>query len=240
MFAQQSIMYVFGWSHGQSICILAVTADSYESQTGYLRFRPGMYQRLTRWFYQDYATVAIVLLSVGLIFIIILGVFRGRKFTWFLVAVCLLVISVVIIPFVNDIASNSMDNLVSKILKDKTTLWSMTEYIANDNMVEDYITVGLSPEEAEIAADITKSLSLAYTDRTLVLKQDISHKVVSLGNYSAYQQFASTRWMLPMIMRQFTAEDNSNAYVYIPLVDIAEEQLMRTGGTIQRRTSFWT
>ena len=164
-----------------------------------------------------------MLLSVGLIFIIILGVFRGRKFTWFLVAVGLLVTSVVIIPFVNDIASNSMDNLVSKILKDKTTLWSMTEYIANDNMVEDYTTVGLSPEEGEIAADITKSLSLAYTDRTLVLKQDISHKVVSLGNYSVYQQFASTRWMLPTIMRQFTAEDNSNAYVYIPLVDIAED-----------------
>lgn len=194
-----------------------------KSQTGFLRFPSLEDNVFTRWFYQDYVTVAIVLLSVGLIFIIILGVFRGRKFTWFLVAMCLLVISVVIIPFVNDIASNSMDNLVSKILKDKTTLWSMTEYIANDNMVEDYITVGLSPEEAEIAADITKSLSLAYTDRTLVLKQDISHKVVSLGNYSAYQQFASTRWMLPMIMRQFTAEDNSNAYVYIPLVDIAED-----------------
>jgi len=194
-----------------------------KSQTGFLRFPSLEDNVFTRWFYQDYATVAIVLLSVGLIFIIILGVFRGRKFTWFFLSLVLLVSSVVLIPFVNDIASNSMDNLVSKILKDKTTLWSMTEYIANDNMVEDYITVGLSPEEAEIAADITKSLSLAYTDRTLVLKQDISHKVVSLGNYSAYQQFASTRWMLPMIMRQFTAEDNSNAYVYIPLVDIAED-----------------
>lgn len=194
-----------------------------KSQTGFLRFPSLEDNVFTRWFYQDYVTVAIVLLSVGLIFIIILGVFRGRKFTWFFLSLVLLVSSVVFIPFVNDIASNSMDSLVSKILKDKTTLWSMTEYIANDNMVEDYITVGLSPEEAEIAADITKSLSLAYTDRTLVLKQDISHKVVSLGNYSAYQQFASTRWMLPTIMRQFTAEDNSNAYVYIPLVDIAED-----------------
>lgn len=194
-----------------------------KSQTGFLRFPSLEDNVFTRWFYQDYATVAIVLLSVGLIFIIILGVFRGRKFTWFLVAVSLLVTSVVVIPFVNDIASNSMDNLVSKILKDKTTLWSMTEYIANDNMVEDYTSVGLTAEEAEIAADITKSLSLAYTDRTLVLKQDISHKVVSFGNYAAYQQFASTRWMLPTIMRQFTADDNSNAYVYIPLVDIAED-----------------
>lgn len=194
-----------------------------KSQTGFLRFPSLEDNVFTRWFYQDYPTVAIALLSVGLIFILVLGIFRGRKATWFFLSVVLLVSSVVLIPFVNDAASSSMDNLVSRILKDKTTVWSMTEYIANENIVDDFTTVGLTAEEAEIAADITKSLSLAYADRTLVLKQDISHKTISLGNYSAYQQFASTRWMLPTIMRQFTADDNSNAYLYVPLVDIADD-----------------
>ena len=194
-----------------------------KSQTGFLRFPSLEDNVFTRWFYQDYATVAIGLLSVGLIFIIVLGIFRGRKATWFFISVVLLVTSVIIIPFVNDAASSSMDRLVSKILKDKTTVWSMTEYIANANIVDDFVVAGLTPEEAEIAADITKSMSIAYTDRTLMLKQDISHKVVTLGNFSAYQQFASTRWMLPTIMRQFTADDNSNAYLYVPLVDVADD-----------------
>lgn len=193
------------------------------SQTGFLRFPSLEDNVFTRWFYQEYVTVAIFLLAVGLVFIIVLGIFRGRKFTWFLVSVVLLVSSVVIIPFINDLASNSMDGLVSSILKDKTTVWSMTEFISNDNIEDDFATAGLSPEEAEIASDITKSLSIAYTDRALMLKQDISHKVISLGNFAAYQQFASTRWMLPNIMRQFTAEDNSNAYLYVPLADVADD-----------------
>lgn len=193
------------------------------SQTGFLRFPSLEDNVFTRWFYKDYATVAIYLLATGLVFIVVLGIFRGRKATWFLISVVLLVTSVIVIPFTNDIASSSMDGLVSQILKDKTTLWSMTEFIANDNLQDNFQMTGLSAEEAEIAKDITKSMSVAYTDRALMLKQDISHKVISLGNFAAFQQFASTRWMLPTILRQFTADDNSNAYLYVPLADIADD-----------------
>lgn len=193
------------------------------SQTGFLRFPSLEDNVFTRWFYEEYATVALVLLAIGMVFIIAFGIFRGRKVTWFFVSTVLLVSSVVLIPFVNDIASAAMDGLVSSILKDKTTVWSMTEMIANSRMEEDFLSTGLTPEEAEVAKDITKSLSLAYSDRSLVLKQDISHKVVSLGNFEAYQQFASTRWMLPTILRQFTASDGSAAYMYVPLIDVADD-----------------
>ena len=193
------------------------------SQTGFLRFPSLEDNVFTRWFYEDYATVALVLLALGMVLIIVLGVFRGRKFSWFIISTVLLVTSVVVIPFVNDIAATSMDGLVSKIMKDKTTLWSMTEMIANSNMETDFISSGLTAEEADMAASITKSMSIAYTDRSLMLKQDISHKVVSLGNFEAFQQFASTRWMLPSILRQFTADDGSASYLYIPLQDVVDD-----------------
>jgi hypothetical protein len=193
------------------------------SQTGFLRF-PALEDNLfTRWFYDAYAVVAIWLLAVGLVFVIIFGIFRKRKATWFVVSVVLLVSCVVLIPFVNDMASTAMDGLVSNILKDKTTIWSLTEMLANSRAEDYFLSTGLDSEAAEIATSIARDLSVVYTDRTLMLRQDISHKVVSLGNYSELQSFASTRWVLPVILRQFSTDDGSLNYLYVPLLDVADD-----------------
>ncbi|GHU92729.1 hypothetical protein FACS1894208_00450 [Clostridia bacterium] len=193
------------------------------SQTGFLRF-PSLEDNLfTRWFYGEYATVALWLLGLGLVFVIIFGIFRRRKAMWFLVSIVLLVASVIVIPFTNDMASTAMDGLVSNIMKDKTTIWSISEMLANSRAEEAFLSTGLDPEGAAIATDIARDLSIVYTDRTLMLRQDISHKIVSLGNYSELQSFASTRWVLPTLLRQFSADDGSLNYLYVPLLDVVDD-----------------
>jgi hypothetical protein len=128
-----------------------------------------------------------------------------------------------VIPFTNDLASTAMDGLVSNIMQDKTTIWSLTEMLANSRAEEYFLSSGLESEAASIAADIARDLSVVYTDRSLMLRQDISHKVVSLGNYSELQSFASTRWVLPVLLRQFSADDRSLNYLYVPLIDVADD-----------------
>ena len=68
-------------------------------------------------------------------------------------------------------------------------------------------------------------MNIVYLDRALMIKSDISRKVTqaSIGNYEKVQTLKSARWLLPIIMRQFTANDKSPNYVYLPLGDMYDD-----------------
>jgi hypothetical protein len=74
---------------------------------------------------------------------------------------------------------------------------------------------------------LVQNLSFVYTNRKLVLKQDISQKITqSLGGvYNDIQTLRTARWMLPMIMQQISADGkrDENNYVYIGLSNLWDD-----------------
>jgi hypothetical protein len=193
------------------------------SPTGFLRF-PSLEDNIfTARMYDIYAIVALWLLGIGIIFILTMGIFRKRKASWMLVAIFFLVCSVIVVPFINDIASRSMDALVGRVLQDRLTVFSLTEMLSDQQAASHFESRGFGSEAADIAASIAQDLSIVFADRNLMLRQDITRKVLSLGNFQEFQGLASTRWMLPSILRQFTAEGgNRYNFLYVPMIDVMD------------------
>ena len=67
-----------------------------------------------------------------------------------------------------------------------------------------------------------KSSNLLYLDRSLMIKQDISKKVIggTPENLDEIQNLASTRWMIPLMMKQFRLSEDNYNYVLTSLADL--------------------
>ena len=84
--------------------------------------------------------------------------------------------------------------------------WSISETLNNYNVDTGLGEFrGLSGEELEDAVNIYKSHAALNLDHTLMLKLDISKKVMTTDqtDYTALQQLQTTRWLLPMILQEW-------------------------------------
>lgn len=195
---------------------------------GFLNFDSYESNFMTSWFMSIYAKVAVVIIGISFVLIVIIGLIKGRKFSWFLVALVVVINTVLLVPSVGDAIPMAMNNIVQKMFSSKMTYWAISESVQNQELESDYVgdtikgDTGLTGAELTKALGLIKSLNTVYLDRSLMIKKDISSKITStnLSNYSDIQQLKSTRWMLPMIMRQFSADDNSADYVYTTLGDM--------------------
>lgn len=189
---------------------------------------------MTAWFMKRYVDIAIVIIAVSFILIVIVGLLKGRKFSWFLLSLTVVINTILIVPSTGEITPLVANNYVQNIFKDKMTYWAISEAVTNAKIESDYVNnryirtgliSGLSQEEQAKVAELVKSLNIVFLDRALMIKQDISRKVTQAqtSNYADIQRLRSARWLLPMIMRQFTANDGSANYVYVPLGDMYDD-----------------
>ena len=202
--------------------------------TGFLSLDTYSDNFMTAWLMAIYSKVAIFVIAISFILIIIIGLLKGRKISWFVLALIVVVNTILVVPSAGEVTPAVINNFVQKMFSDKMTYWGISEAVTNATMESDYVnktsvSTGLfssltQSQQAQVVA-LVKTLNVVYLDRALMLKDDISRKVTQTqgGNYAEIQKLRSARWMLPMIMRQFTANDGSADYVYVPIGDMYDD-----------------
>ena len=203
------------------------------NSTGFLTVEPYSENFMTAWFLNNYSYFATILIGVFFALTIVIGLLKKQKISWFLTSILVMVNMVLILPATGEVVPLISNNFVQSMFSDKMSYWAISEGVTNATMEADYTNGTLSQgylssltqEEQSQVVNLVKNLNVLYTDRSLNIKQDISKKVTQLAttNYEEVQQLRSARWMLPMIMRQFTADNQSANYVYIPLADVYDD-----------------
>lgn len=196
-----------------------------KSNSGFLAVETYSNNFLTSWFLNNYVDIAVWMIAVCCILIIIIGLLKSRKFSWFIMCIFTIVNVILLVPSSGEITPYITSSMVQRMFSSKMTYWGISEGIANATMEADITSTsntmaGLTEEEATQVMTLVKQLSVIYTDRSLMLKQDISQKLTQKlgGVYTEIQSLQSARWILPTLMQQFTADEGrEDDYVYVSL-----------------------
>lgn len=179
---------------------------------------------MTSWFMDGYGKYAIIIIGVILLAVFITGILNQKTLAWFIVSIILTVNIVLITPMAGEITPYVANNAVQSLFGNKMTYWAMAESISNSKLEKETSSIdsSLGTSDGLTTADYVRMLNIVYLDRSIMLRTDISKKVTedSTGIMSDIQQLQSTRWLLPTLIRQFSASDGSANYVYQPLGDI--------------------
>lgn len=204
------------------------TSISSKSNSGFLNIDTYYDNPLTAPVLSAYSRIAVVLIMVFLILMLVVGLINNKKMTWFIFTAFTVVNVIMIMPSVGEIVPYVTSNMVQNMFSSKMTYWSVSEAVENATVEADAVDngmEGLSTDEAKQVTSLIKQLNVLYLDRSLMIKRDISAKTIQKvnGSYTEIQQLQSARWLLPMIMRQYSDENSKNDYVYVPVGDLYDD-----------------
>lgn len=218
--------------YGQAVNYYASNYIANRYGGGFLRIDSYSENFMTSWFIGKYAENVVILIAILSILIIIVGIITRKKLIWFFLSFLLMVNIMILTPSIGEITPYIVNNIVQNMFNDKMSYWAISEGVTNatiekqineqnkyvQTLIENKIT---DSNEAQQVANLVKTLNIVYLDRALMIKMDISKKVTDtqLYSYEDVQKLQSARWLLPIMLRQFTASDGSANYVYIPLAD---------------------
>lgn len=201
-----------------------------KSDSGFLAIEKYSDNFFTAWFLNGYSTIAVWLITGLVLCIILVGLLKSKKLSWFILSMLLVVNTILIVPSSGEIVPYIAASFVQKIFSDKMTYWAISEGVTNATMEADAASQTgemseLSETEAGQVVQLVKTLNVVYTDRSLMLKQDISQKVTQQVSslYTDIQKLQSTRWMLPMLMQQFSGDDGTADYLYVKLSNVWDD-----------------
>lgn len=225
---------VADWIYEQynRICYGGASSDysgsASKSQSGFLAVETYDENVLTSPFLDNYADIAVIIIMGSTILIILFAIIKGKRFTWILLSLVVVVTTVLLQPTSGEITPYMTSLTVQKLFQPKMSFWAVSEGIANTSMEAELMaeTSGLDDEAAKQSLYLIKNLSALYTDRALMLKQDISQKVLQHvdGVYTEAQSLQSARWLLPMLMQQFTGvEEDATNYLYVKLSNVLDD-----------------
>ena len=194
-----------------------------KDNTGFLNVPNYSENFMTAWFMQSYAKLAIVLIGIGTLLTVVIALIKRRKITWVILGIALVVNVVLVLPSTGEIVPYVSNELVQELFENNMTFWSVSELAATSSSAANQ----KKPESVEdqTVNRLINSIKSIYLDRYLSIKQDISNKVVQdSGDYlTEIQEFRSARWLLPMVMRQWTNNEGTADYVYVTLGDKLED-----------------
>lgn len=207
----------------------AGSASKYRS--GFLAIENYSDNFFTSWFLEYYVDIVVWAIMIGILLVIIVGLIKGKKLSWFFISSLLIINGLLLVPSVSEIVPYFTSSITQNMFTNKMTYWSISQGVTNSSIERDLYSASrvynnLSVEDAEAIADIVKSLSVVQTDTSLSVKQDISQKVtqkLASGVWSDIESYQSARWILPMVMQQFTSDDMSADYIYKPLANIWDD-----------------
>lgn len=201
-----------------------------KSNSGFLAIETYAENWLTSWFLDNYTDIAVWIIAVCCIAIIIIGLFKSRKLSWYVFSMFVVVNVVLLVPSSGDIVPYVTSGFVQSMFTNNMTYWSISEGIANADIEADSLSAtgdfdNMSEEDAKSMISLIKQLNTVYLDRSLMLKQDISQKLTQKlgGIYSELQSLPSARWILPMVMQQFSADAGSTEYLYVKLGNVWDD-----------------
>lgn len=200
------------------------TTVSSEIQTrnanGFLQIHTYSENFLTAFFMNSYAKYAAAVMVFLIVALIIFQLLKGKKFQWVIGNIFLMVNLIMLMPQVGEITPYVCNLIIENSFQNSMQFWQISETLNNYNVDQGLSEFSeLSDEELVAATNIYKSHSALNFDHTLMLKLDISKKIMSVDqtDYTALQQLQTTRWLLPMILQQWQAQDGSYDYVQVTL-----------------------
>ena len=193
-----------------------------DNSTGFLSINTYTDNPFTSWFIHNYSKFVLPVIGVGLLVIIVIALLNRKSIGWFVVSVIALINIIIITPSLGDVVPYLTSRFQNTIFSNRLDFWAISETLQNAR-VENSIDINDTYGE-DINNDVynlVKMFNTSYMDQSLMLRWDISKKVTEsqIGNLNDIQKYQSTRWMLPQIMRQFSARDNSESYVYISMAE---------------------
>lgn len=202
-----------------------------KSNSGFLAIETYSNNFLTGWFLKNYADIAVWMIAVCVISVILIGLLKSRKISWFVMSIFTVINVILLVPASGEIVPYISSSMVQKMFSSKMTYWGIAEGIANASIEQSTSSLnddmyGLTSDEATLVTTLTKQINNVYTDRSLMLKQDISQKVTQKlgGVYTEIQNLQSARWILPTIMQQYTADQgHEDDYVYVSLSNVWDD-----------------
>lgn len=192
-----------------------------KSNTGFLDVPNYSENPFTSWLIDIYPTFAIIVIGLGTIFIIIAGTIKRNKISWVLGSIIVVITVVLVLPSSGEFVPYVANNVVEDIFKDNMTFWSISEQAANKYKTDEFTSSRLSEEQVASINKLINTNKSLYLDRYISIKQDISNKVTmrTADGFNEIQNSKSVRWMLPQIIREYTNNNRTTDYVYVPLGD---------------------
>jgi hypothetical protein len=185
---------------------------------------------ITSFFIDYYTDIVAVLILISILVIILFGLLKKKKVTWFLISSVVAINTFLLVPSSGDIVPYITSKAVNSMFRDSMTFWSLSAGITNSELENDAFKKqrtfeNMSDEDAKLVLGLVSELSVVQTDGSLAVKQDISQKItqyVAEGVYSNIESYQSARWILPMVMQQFSAntEEDVTKFIYKPIANI--------------------
>lgn len=191
--------------------------------SGFLHMESYSENFMTSAFLENFGKIAIIGIGIMILAIIVTCILFNKSFAWLGVSVVMIINIIIMIPMVGEITPYVANNIVQNMFSDKMTYWAMAESIANFKLEQDLAETNESGVSSGLTtSDFIKMLNIVYLDRSIMLKTDISKKITedTNGIVEDIQNLQSARWLLPTIIRQFSASDGSANYVYQQLGDV--------------------
>ena len=200
-----------------------------KAKSGFLSIETFDENFLTSWFLENYVDIVVWLIMGSILIIIILGLIKSRRLSWFLITITMTVNIFLLAPATGEILPYATSKITTKMFGDKMTYWSIAQGISNSDLeydarksIRDF--EGMTSTDKEVLLEILEDLNVNYTDSNLSVKQDISQKVTQYvaedSVYDNVEYYKSARWVIPMVMQQFTADDGGSDYIYKPLANM--------------------
>lgn len=202
-----------------------------KAKSGFLAIETMADNWLTGFFLENYANIAIWLIMGSIIVIIITGLFKSKKLSWFIISILVMVNAILLVPASGDIVPYVTSSATQKMFSNKMTYWSISQGITNSSIQQDALKKKgemskLTDAEATQLIKLVNELGSLQTDTSLSVKQDISQKVtqkLGTGVYQDIVSYQSARWILPMVMQQFSADSTQESYIYKPVANIWDD-----------------
>ena len=209
---------VYGRSQASTV------ASNIQTRTanGFLQIHTFSENFLTAFFMNNYAQYQLYVMLILMVLIIIVAII-GSRGIWFCVQNIILTITIlVMMPSVGELTPYLCNKMIENAFGNSMQYWQTNETLNNYNTEQAADTQafeGLDGEDLALASGILKSHQALNLDHTIMLKLDISKKIMSTDqtDYTALQQLQTTRWMLPMILQEWSAQDGSADYVQVTL-----------------------
>lgn len=162
----------------------------------------------------------VILAGVLLIISFISGVVQGSGVVGIFTSVVSTLAMLLLIPTLIDVVPYICNNTVQGMFARSMKYWAISESIDNQSIAQEFN--GSKAGDADVNTYI-RMLNITQLNKTIMIKNDISKKIVPSTkdiDYNKLQKLKTTRWLLPAVMRQLTADDKSANYVYTTLSDL--------------------
>lgn len=164
-----------------------------------------------------WGTISIILFGALSLLAIVSGALNNKSIGWYLTILVASSSMVYSIPFYMNLAPTLVEKYINGHFANTGGYWALAESVEYDKNQQDLAASG---DTAANTIAIMNTLNFLDTDSSLMVKLDISQKVISVTalDYNQLQQMTTTRWLLPSIMKQMSSTKDNFDYVSVPVV----------------------